>query len=126
MSNSAQYGIGLFEPNLRDERYLPFEFAGVISNWHVGLPQDYNCFNVDTISDVVIHLRYTARQRGEALRNARANYVRGTLSTQGLPVFDLHQQFVAAWQRFLQPAIANGVQELKIDLTNKDLFPYYV
>src|SRR5262249_21461732 len=55
---------GLFEINFRDERYLPFEGAGAISRWRIELPPDCNPFDFGTISDLVVHLRYTARDGG--------------------------------------------------------------
>src|SRR5262249_9753542 len=33
VTSTAQNDAGLFEPNMRDERYLPFEGAGAISTW---------------------------------------------------------------------------------------------
>ena len=36
----AQNDSGLFEPNLRDERYLPFEGCGAISSWCLELPKE--------------------------------------------------------------------------------------
>ena len=56
------------EPNLRDERYLPFEGAGAISTWSLELPADFRSFDYNTISDVILHLRYTARDGGDALK----------------------------------------------------------
>lgn len=50
----------MFGLNFRDERYVPFEDAGAISKWHMELPKDFKPFDYNTISDVVIHLRYTA------------------------------------------------------------------
>ena len=61
---------GVFELNLRDERYLPFEGAGAISEWRLTLPPELRQFDYRTISDVILHLRYTAREGGEALRKA--------------------------------------------------------
>jgi hypothetical protein len=69
-TSSGQNDSGLFETNLRDERYLPFEGAGAISQWRLQLPRDFRAFDYDTISDVVVHLRYTARDGGEALKPA--------------------------------------------------------
>ena len=37
-TSSAQNDTGMFETNLRDERYLPFEHSGVISQWQLELP----------------------------------------------------------------------------------------
>ena len=31
---------GMFETNLRDERFLPFEGAGAISSWTLTLPSE--------------------------------------------------------------------------------------
>lgn len=61
-TSSAQNDAGIFELNFRDERYIPFENAGAISSWslkmmsEVGLRQ----FDYNTISDVIVHVRYTA------------------------------------------------------------------
>lgn len=68
-TSHAQNDSGLFELNFRDERYLPFEGAGVISSWRLELPTEFRQFDYDTISDVIIHLNYTARDGGDALKN---------------------------------------------------------
>ena len=54
---------GMFETNLRDERFLPFEGAGAESTWKLELPRDYPAFDYATISDVILDIRYTARWR---------------------------------------------------------------
>src|SRR5712664_4585255 len=58
----------MFEANLRDERYLPFEGSGAISTWSIELPAEVPQFDLDTIADVVLHIRYTAREGGDLLR----------------------------------------------------------
>lgn len=73
VTSSAQNDSGLFETNLRDERYLPFENSGVISEWQLQLPAnpskgDPRQFDYDIISDVMLHLRYTAREGWRSLR----------------------------------------------------------
>src|SRR6266704_2961333 len=62
VTSSAQNDSGMFETNLRDERFLPFEGAGAESTWKLDLPKDYPAFDYATISDVLLHIRYTARQ----------------------------------------------------------------
>ena len=42
VTSSAQNDSGLFETNLRDDRYLPFEGAGAISGWRIQLPKDFS------------------------------------------------------------------------------------
>jgi hypothetical protein len=70
VTSTAHHDAGLFETNLRDERYLPFELAGAISEWQIELPADVRQFDFATISDVVLHVRYTAREGGAALATA--------------------------------------------------------
>ena len=47
--------------NLRDERWLPFEGQGAISTWNLVLDPRDNNFDFTTITDVIMHVRYTAR-----------------------------------------------------------------
>jgi hypothetical protein len=111
VTSSGQNDSGLFETNLRDERYLPFEGSGVISEWHIELPRDFRQFDYDTISDVVLHLRYTARDGGEPLRNQGVTDLQNALNeflrTEGqkglaLPV-SLRHEFPSEWHWFLNP-----------------------
>ncbi|MFN6590493.1 neuraminidase-like domain-containing protein [Bacillus sp. TD10] len=67
-ASSAQNDSGVFELNFKDERYLPFEGAGVISKWRLELPV-FKQFDYHTISDVIIHLKYTACEGGEKLKS---------------------------------------------------------
>jgi hypothetical protein len=59
-SSSANNDPGVFDFNFRDERYLPFEGAGAVSEWLLELPANIRAFNYDTISDVLLHISYTA------------------------------------------------------------------
>jgi hypothetical protein len=60
-TSSGQNDAGLFEVNLRDERWLPFEGQGAISAWTLELNPASNNFEFSSITDVVLHVRYTAR-----------------------------------------------------------------
>ena len=51
---------GVFELSFYDERYLPFEGTGAISDWHLEIPKDSNQGLHQNLTDVVIELRYTA------------------------------------------------------------------
>ncbi|MEO8562248.1 MAG: neuraminidase-like domain-containing protein [bacterium] len=53
---------GRFQLDFRDEKFLPFEGAGAIARWRIELPHKYRAFDYDTIADVVLHLKYTARR----------------------------------------------------------------
>ncbi len=65
VTSVAVQDAGLFQADLRDPRYLPFERRGAISRWHLRLTaQVLRQLDWGTISDVVLHLRYTARDGG--------------------------------------------------------------
>ena len=55
---------GVFELNFNDDRYLPFEGAGVISRWKLEMPAQAQLrqFDYNTITDAVLHIKYTARE----------------------------------------------------------------
>ena len=132
VTSSGQNDSGLFEANLRDERYLPFEGQGAISTWRIQLPNQFKSFDYDTISDVVLHLRYTARDAGGVLRKqatdelsqAVNNFVQSE-GKQGLTrIFSLRHEFPTEWHRFLTSAdVKDGHHEQKISLP-KDRFPF--
>jgi hypothetical protein len=56
---------GLFTFNFDDERYLPFEGTGVISRWTLAFPNhESQKATIESITDIIVHIRYTARDRG--------------------------------------------------------------
>lgn len=63
-TSTAQNDGGVFELLFRDERYMPFEGLGVISQWNLRLPKAFPQFDYQTINDVVLWLSYTAIQEG--------------------------------------------------------------
>jgi hypothetical protein len=102
VTSSGREDSGLFQLDFRDERYLPFEGTGAISRWQIQLPRESNHFDVGTVSDVVLHIRYTARDGGEALRDAARTTVKDALST-GTRLFDAKSDFASEWYRFKHP-----------------------
>jgi len=62
---------GMFDFNFRDDRYLPFEGAGAISEWRLELPTKLRQFDYRTIKDVVLHVSYTAREDGSLKASAQ-------------------------------------------------------
>jgi hypothetical protein len=132
VTSSGQNDGGLFEANLRDERYLPFEGQGAISTWRIQLPTQFKSFDYDTISDVVLHLRYTAREGGALLKQKAALELQTALNQfiriegqQGLAqVFSLRHEFSSEWHRFLNPPAGSpSGQTLTVALT-KERFPF--
>ncbi len=101
-TSSAQNDSGMFEFSFRDERYLPFEGAGAISTWKIALPAAYAQFDYDSISDVILHVNYTALDEGGLVPAAKA-YVEGVFSSTGagfLRGFSLKEEFSNEWHAY--------------------------
>ena len=134
VTSSAQNDSGLFDTNLRDERYLPFENSGVISEWQLQLPADPSKkepaqFDYNTISDVILHLRYTARNGGGLLRNGAITNVKELIgageSSGSMRLFSVRHEFPAEWARFTtQTPTENHRYELKLDL-RPEHYPFW-
>lgn len=125
VTSTAQNDSGLFETNLKDERYLPFEGAGAISSWHISLPTEIPAFDPDSITDIILHIRYTARDASHLEADAIDNVKTGVLENAGnlLQLLTLNQDFATDWQRFATAA-TDDVRKLNITL-GVDLFPYW-
>jgi hypothetical protein len=113
---------GMFETNLRDERFLPFEGAGAISTWNLSLPAEVRAFDYMTISDVILHVRYTARDAGDPLRTQATSELKKMLNTanssgQAL-LFCLRYDFPTEWSAFV-----NGTGAFTVHLRTQ-FFPY--
>ena len=131
-ASSAQNDGGMFELNFKDERYLPFEGAGVTSKWRLELP-DFRQFDYDTVSDVVIHLRYTSSEGGERLKKAAADSVVDFIKSneelgrqEGLfAVIDLKHDLPDEWHQAMQVRAEDPERMLSIN-NLKDFLPFYV
>ncbi len=82
----------MFQVNFDDDRYLPFEFAGAVSRWRLELPPENNFFDLDTLTDVIMHFSYTAREGGDPLRRAASEVARCHIPGDGLRVFDVRNE----------------------------------
>ena len=49
---------------------MPFEGAGTTSRWRLELPAGFKQFDYNTITDVIIHMRYTSVDGGDKLKTA--------------------------------------------------------
>ncbi len=88
-TSHAQNDNGMFELNFHDERYLPFEGAGAVSRWRLELNAVFRQFDYETISDVILQLRYTAREGGERLKQAAIKALTSALQDDaGLPLME--------------------------------------
>ena len=140
--STAQNDGGVFELSFRDERYLPFEGAGVISDWSLELFSDLPAnnpnpmnpdfgkplrqFDYGTITDAIVQIRYTAREdaglfKNNAIAHLREYYARDG-ATPSLRMFNLRQEFPSQWQRFLYPTNAASGNVFELEMA-PNLFP---
>jgi hypothetical protein len=115
-ASNGQNDSGVFELNFRDERYLPFEGAGAISSWTLELFNDstnsdfgraLRQFDYGSITDVILHVKYTAREDAGAFRNEAVSHLReyfaGDGTTPSIRMLNFRQELPTQWYRFLNP-----------------------
>ena len=123
-TSTGQNDAGMFELNFRDERYLPFEGAGAVaSKWRLSLPDEFRAFDYDTISDVVLHVKYTARASSGDLKRRATTAVRDRLKVaEKSPLYlmiGLRLDFPTEWARVKS---AGGTDPLPIQI-NDMMYP---
>jgi len=108
-TSTAQGDAGVFELSFRDERYMPFEGAGPVSEWRLELPAQFRPFDYHSINDVMLNISYTAaddgalRQQVESQNAALEGTLVHYLSNNPLTrVFSLRQEFSNAFNRLVQ------------------------
>lgn len=64
---------GMHQVNFGDERYLPFEGTGAVSQWRLAFPRstsvDQNKL-ISSLTDIIVHVRYLAKAGGTAYTEA--------------------------------------------------------
>ncbi|MGH7731013.1 MAG: hypothetical protein ACRENJ_07155, partial [Candidatus Eiseniibacteriota bacterium] len=116
-TSTAQNDAGVFELSFRDERYMPFEGTGAVSEWHLALPRTFRQFDYQTINDVILSISYTAeadgalRERVEASNAALEGSVLNFLANNPVGrLFSLRQDFSGAFTRLLHSPAATPVR----------------
>jgi peptidoglycan hydrolase-like protein with peptidoglycan-binding domain len=123
-TSHAQRDSGLFELNFSDDRFLPFEGAGVIdSQWTISLPHKTNFFDFASIADIILHINYSALDGGDALRQVAEARLDAALPISGVRLFSLREEFPDAWYRFLNPTA--GADQEAILAVKADHFPFF-
>jgi hypothetical protein len=130
---TGQSDPGMFELNFRDERYLPFEGAGAISEWKIELTTDeaLRQFDYSTISDIIIHLNYTAREDAGLFKEKAVDHIKGFLINVAeltkqplMRMFSMRHEFSTEWHRFLHPPVAGDDQVMKVTF-RREHFPFF-
>ncbi|TNH27808.1 insecticidal toxin protein [Micromonospora orduensis] len=127
---SSASDSGLFDSGGGDDRYLPFEGSGAVSQWRLELPSDVPQFDHDTISDVVLHLHYTAREGGAALRSAAVAALQGRIAAAAAVgstrLLSVRHEFPTEWARFVATAPTGLPPTAPLTLTlREEHYPYW-
>jgi hypothetical protein len=132
-TSQSQNDSGMFEFNFNDDRYLPFEGAGAIGEWQLELSteKELRQFDYSTISDVILHLNYTARETGGLFRDKANTYLKDFLKNTAdlteqplMQMFSMKHEFPTEWYRFLHPIVQGADQRLNFTL-GKERFPFF-
>ena len=123
---------GVFELNFHDERYLPFEGAGTISKWRIELPNKFKQFDYDTITDVIIRLRYTSVDGGDKLNIPATESVQDYIKSveelsreEGIfTIFDLKNDFPNEWHSANNP-VAGATERIMIINNLNEKLPFF-
>ena len=119
---NAQDDPGLFltaiNDNLGDPRYLPFEGAGAIGSWRLELPAATNEIDLAAVSDVVLHLHYSALDGGDTFAQAVEADNAANAPNAGAMVLSATKDFPdSVWQQFLVPPVAGADQTLTLNVS---------
>ncbi|KAI8946085.1 hypothetical protein F4801DRAFT_565944 [Xylaria longipes] len=125
---SSQHDGGKFDFGSSSEKYLPFEGAGAISLWRVELPEQLRQFDYQTISDVVMQLRYTAVDGGQTLKQAASDATLAGLKeaatdpNSGLPsaLVDISCDYANQWYPFVEKLKEGKATEATLRLSGID------
>jgi hypothetical protein len=112
-TSHAQNDAGVFELNFRDERYLPFEGAGAVnSQWSLEMPSQIRMFDYGSITDVIIHLNYTARYDDALAQTVETKIVEQMKTyAQNTGLFrlvSLRHEFPTAFFQLLNPPVGQA------------------
>ena len=135
VTSAANQDSGMLETNLHDERYLPFEGAGVISTWQLQLPSDPSqnepCqFDYKTIIDVILHIRYTATDGQNDLRNAALEHLQSVIKTGDAKgntrLFSIRHEFPSEWAKFIAVKLQAPIKSAELTLNlREEHYPFW-
>ncbi|KAF7930464.1 uncharacterized protein EAE98_004864 [Botrytis deweyae] len=106
--SSGDVDSGVFELDFSASQYMPFEGAGAISKWRLELPSPVRTFSYESITDVLLHVQYTAYEGGPSLRAAANQATLQVMKATGAEgqqqgfsaIFDLKNEFADDWKSF--------------------------
>lgn len=104
---------GMFVLNFDEEQYLPFEGAGAVSAWTFSMPPETNLIDFDSISDVIVKVRYTAKDGGDSFAQQVKQYYNQQANTNPRllnATFMLSRMFATQWFQAMNTPPINKTQ----------------
>jgi hypothetical protein len=124
-TSTAQNDPGVLEFSFRDERLMPFEGVGAISEWHLQFPKAFRAFDYQTFNDVIVSIAHVAdhddllRDQVEEASGAVEGAILKVLRTNPLArTFSLRQDISTVFHRILHSAAGTAV---KIEIGERHL-----
>lgn len=124
-TSSADNDTGVFRFDFNDARYLPFEGAGVASEWKLTLPSEFRSFDYNTISDVILNINYQSKNGGETYKEEVNAQITTALADVVLESggnglrrsISVKREFSNQWYRFLHPEEGAISQSMVLNLS---------
>ena len=113
-------GVHIVEFSFAEDRYLPFEGTGAVSEWEIRMPRETNHFNFELITDLVVTVTYTALDGGKAFREKVEQLLSGD-NLLGAVYIDLAATFQDEWAEFMDNHEDPARQTLEFDISNCEL-----
>jgi len=115
-------GVHLVEFSFAEDRYLPFEGTGAVSDWEIRMPRETNQFNFELITDLVVTVTYTALDAGKDFRDKVEQLLSGD-QLRGAVYLDLAASFPDEWEGFMKNHEDPNSQTLNFDISACELPP---
>ncbi|SFV14450.1 insecticidal toxin protein [Pseudoduganella namucuonensis] len=127
VTSGAQHDDGLFDGAGSDERYLPFEGQGAISTWQIDLPSKMRDFDYATISDVILHLGYTALDGVDkaAVLLAVEESLKRQEARGRTRLFSLREDFPDTWETLRSASPGDTYHAIEVALSPEH-YPYWL
>ncbi|WP_293129870.1 hypothetical protein [Okeania sp. SIO3I5] len=116
---------GLFQLDFQDSRFLPFEGTGAVSSWRLTMPLATNRFDFETISDVIIQLKYTASDGGNKFRDD-VSKLSALKPLTGSKFLNISQQYSQEWYAFLNDHKSEDTQAQALQFQLENFIPPHV
>jgi Tc toxin complex TcA C-terminal TcB-binding domain len=124
VTSTAQNDGGVFDPSARDERSLPFELSGAISEWQLELLSAVEQIDRMQMVDVLFRFSLSAREGGELLRAAATANLESKIAAGQAPgsvrLLSVRENFPDDWFRFTSAVLTPTAPRAPLSLTLRE------